>query len=241
MPENNKSRFAWYMSDGSTQRCQAFVKDRSRQCEKAAREGFKVCEFHGAGRRDSPGGRPPKHGRFSKRLPKSILAMFDEAMLDPTMLELRSEIALVTTRTEELVSTLSSNQVSLNKIVLAYETLELAFESADDPDAVATAMRSLKTCINSASSLRYTWNEILTLIQHRKSLVESERRRLLENKAMLSVDQLMLLMAQIQQVVLKEVISPEVRSRIALGLKELMTKTSVNGYSTDDSIDLEKN
>ncbi len=233
MPSKKKPRPDYwkpFMVDGKTPRCQSPKSNTGSkvQCERAASQGYSVCSKHGAGTKERPGGRPPIHGRFSKKLPASLIEQFKESVTDPKKLELDAEIALVTIRAEEMVATLSENRVHLNKIVKGYELLELAL-AKEDASLVSEGMKAMKTAINSASALRYTWSEILNLIQHRKSLVESQRKRLIENKAVLTIDQLMLLMTQIQHSILKNVDDPLTRSRIANDLKNILG----NGGSED--------
>jgi len=66
------------------------------------------------------------------------------------------------------------------------------------------------------------WDEISELLEQRRRLVDSERRRLVEMRQMITVEQLLALLAQTQQVILEHVSDRQVRARLSAEFKRLV-------------------
>lgn len=91
--------------------CTATAKATGQRCKRLAVDGYNVCQVHGAGspHKGRPGGRPIVHGRYSKHLPERLAGKFQDAMRDPNLLDLRSEVALLDIRIGELVEALGGD------------------------------------------------------------------------------------------------------------------------------------
>jgi hypothetical protein len=70
-------------------RCTAKSKQSGNRCTKPVVVGRAVCRYHGG-----LGGRPIKHGRYSKAL-GSLREAYEDARNDPTLLELRDTLAVL--------------------------------------------------------------------------------------------------------------------------------------------------
>jgi len=78
------------MPEPARKKCHAHRRDGNK-CTQWAVDGWNVCRMHGAG-----GGRPIKHGRYSRVLKKSGLAShYDEAVEDRNLFDLKEPIALL--------------------------------------------------------------------------------------------------------------------------------------------------
>ena len=82
--------------------CTAKSKRSGRQCRKSAMKGRTVCLAHGG--RTPRGVASPnfKTGRYSRSLPGHLVADYERAINDPTLLSLRDDIAL----NETMITTL---------------------------------------------------------------------------------------------------------------------------------------
>ena len=78
-----------YDVDGQPERCTAKSKQSGGRCTKPVVAGRSVCRYHGG-----LGGRPIKHGRYSKAL-GSLRGAYEESRADPTLLELRDTLAVL--------------------------------------------------------------------------------------------------------------------------------------------------
>lgn len=77
-----------------TRQCTARSKRSGQQCRKHAMHGRDVCLAHGG---KTPRGAASPHfktGRYSRSLPGHLVAAYEQALHDPTLLSLRDEIAL---------------------------------------------------------------------------------------------------------------------------------------------------
>src|SRR5690606_19849988 len=118
---------------GSGGRCTAKAKGSGERCKNAAVNGFTVCRMHGAGSKGKPGGRPIKHGRYSKHLPERLAGKYAEAQADERLLELRDEIALLDARLGELLGSLDAGESGAlwQALKAAYADLQAATKAKD--------------------------------------------------------------------------------------------------------------
>jgi len=203
-------------------RCKATSKRTGEQCKNGAVRGFSVCRFHGAGSKDKPGGRPIKHGRYSKFLPERLGPKYAEALADPQLLELRDEVGLIGTRIGELVERIDSGESAQRWKALqaAYTDLQDATRSGDKP-AFVVAMASLGHAIEAGGQDYQTWREIVGLAEARRKLAESERKRQVEMQQMISSERAMILLAAITDVVRRNVSDPSTLAAISADLRQL--------------------
>jgi hypothetical protein len=74
-------------------KCIRTSKSTGEPCKNPAVTGFNVCRHHGAGNKDTPGGRPIEHGRYSNRIPAHIQEQAD-AFKAGDALDVLDELAL---------------------------------------------------------------------------------------------------------------------------------------------------
>ena len=78
-------------------RCTATSKRTRERCKRAPSPGWAVCRMHGAG-----GGRPIKHGRYSKVLGR-LRTSYEEALAQESLLDLGPTLALLDVRAGQLL------------------------------------------------------------------------------------------------------------------------------------------
>ena len=134
-------------------------------------------------------------GRHSKYLPAGLYDRFMEAQNDPTLFELRSEVALVDTRIGELLTRIDKSDSAeiWKRLGDSFGDLRKAIMGDGDAQAVVFALGTLEKVINDGIGDWATWKEISLQVEQRRRLVESERLHQKQMQQLVSVDQMMLL------------------------------------------------
>jgi hypothetical protein len=211
-----------WSNDNLMERCIAKSKRSGEQCKNASVRGFPVCRFHGAGSKDKPGGRPITHGRYSSRLPERLAGRYGEALRDAKLFELRDEVALIGTRTGELVERIDTGESAQRwkALQMAYTNLKAATRSSDKGAFVA-AMAALEVAIEAGGQDYQTWREIVELTEQRRKLSESERKYQIAAQQMITAERAMVLLAAVVDVIRRHVDDREVLSLISSELRAL--------------------
>lgn len=147
-----------------------------------------------------------KDGRHSRVLPKRLLDDYQASLSDPDRLVLNAEIAIIDARINDLlliVDTGESGRIwsELQKQWQNY----LAANAARDKTAAETARFRVGTMITEGMAEWTAWTDLITLIDRRRKLVESERKRLVEAQKMIAVDQALAMMGLLIEAVRKHV------------------------------------
>lgn len=205
-----------------SRRCTATAKGTGERCKNVAMPGYTVCRVHGAGSRGKPGGRPIVHGRYSKYLPERLLDAYQEALADPRLLELGDEIALLGAREIELVNRLKSGE-SMGRwqaAQLVYGDLTQGIRT-NNKELARTSLAQLGDVLFAGLGDEQGWREIAELVDRRRRLVESERKRLVEMQQTITAERAMILMAAILDVIRRNVPDPQTVAAISADLRAL--------------------
>ncbi len=162
-------------------------------------------------------------GLHSKYVPAHMQAGYDQAITDPNLLSLKHDIALLDTRRDEILQQLSTGQ-TWSKVT------ELAYQVQNDLDALPM----LLDAIAEGSKEQSVWAEWSSLAEQRRKHVDSERARLKDLNAMVSVEQVMILAASFAALVKKYVSDPVALRGISEGLIKLLNRPDVTGKVTPD-------
>jgi len=175
------------------------------------------CWLHGGLTPSGPASPHWKHGKNSKhtRVVRGILSAKQREALfaarnDPDLLELLDDIALFKRRRDELLARLGSgeNGATWHALAGAYRALRRALAEVITSDKVIAALMDLDSAIRDGSSEYEHWTEIVTIVNHRARLVESERQRIVEQQQVLTAKQAETLMAMLEAAVRKHVSDP---------------------------------
>jgi hypothetical protein len=175
--------------------CTAMSKRSRQQCRRHAVTGYNVCQMHGAGspKQGRPGGRPPKDplgGRYARLLPERMLTRYQQAIADPAKLELMQEIALVDTRIADVLSRIDTGEAGKNWFAAQdhFDNLKVGIQTGNEAKQ-KLAFVNLERCIAKGVSDYAAWGEIGSLIDQRLKLTESERKRLVQEKQLVEVEE----------------------------------------------------
>lgn len=188
--------------------CRATSKRTGQQCKGNAMANG-VCYYHGG---KTPTGKAlpqTTHGRYSKHLPTRMLAEYEGAQRDSELLNLREDIALLDARLSDLLKRVDSGESGKvwRELRAAWKAVKRAPSEADATYAIA----DLGSLIEHGCMDTQAWGEIRELVEQRRKLVESERKRLIEMQQMMTAGQAQLLIAR-----LYDVVSQHVRDRSTL-------------------------
>lgn len=211
---------------GTGHRCTATSKTTGERCRNAAVTGYTVCRMHGAGSptHGRPGGRPITHGRYSKRLPDRLAARYRESQRDPRLLELRDEINLLDARLGELLDHLPTGESGLRwrQVQMAFDNMT-AVIAGGDAELFRLALDRLSRAVRGGDHEYQVWQEICQVIEQRKRLVESERKRLVDMQQMITAEHAFGLMTSIAAIIREYVRDGATLAAISTKLRALAT------------------
>lgn len=185
-------------------RCQSWNPNQGRQCGQLAMKGKIRCGSHG-GKTPSGEASPHfKHGKYSKDLKGDLLQRYEAGMDDTEWLSLRSEIALIDARLGQLVAGIGSSKDSSAAWAQAGKVAEdigqklLDYKRATvarDGPAMGNAIFEIEALTADMDKLIQIglgdvsiWQEIYTLTERRRKLVESESKRRVELRQAIAVE-----------------------------------------------------
>lgn len=155
-------------------------------------------------------------GRYSKYVPKRLRPDFDASLNDPDRLELAGQLAALDARFSELMRGLDTDNTdaSYTDLPKKWEMMERAQLAGRQEHAMQLYME-IKAGLTLAARLQSTWAEMYDVIERRRKVVESERKRMLESAELLSIGQTMALVDQLQGAVFEIVKDRATLSAIA--------------------------
>ena len=220
-PRNKRGRLSMPPDD---RRCLARSKQRQDRCQNYREPGLTVCRIHGA---KSPSGFEAKGfqtGRYSRALPRHLTERFETLVADPEILDLSRDLALLDARAEELIARLESGESSQAWQAArdALTRLDAALRE-DDERELELSMRQLVGILSAAAGREATWRDIRELLQERRLLAETERRRLVDLHQMVTVEELMLFASALVGIVNRYVDDQSTRTAIAVETRALLS------------------
>lgn len=206
-------------------RCTAKSKQSGEQCKRHAVPGMTVCAMHGG---KTPGGIASPHfktGRHSKYVPARMRERYEEALTDDALLALDAEIALLDARIADLLSRVDTGEsgAAWTQAGKSYRELKNAMGKIDIP-AAQDAMQQLEAALGDGSADYTAWNEIQSLVQQRRALVETERKRLVDLEQMITVEQGMILVGTLLGIIKARVSDPAILAAIQTDVNALLAQ-----------------
>jgi hypothetical protein len=203
--------------------CDAMSKRSGKLCRRPASRGSTKCHIHGGKSLKGLASPTLRHGRYSRSLPTRLAARYEQAANDPDLLNMSEDIALLDTRLSERLARLDSGEsgVLWKKAQTAYYTMRQAMRAGDTP-AAGVAMDELGGLITRGHTDHLAWGEIQDLLDQRRRLVDSERKRRVEAEQNITVEKALLLVGAIGQVIKTHVTDRQLLAAISADLEDLM-------------------
>lgn len=174
--------------------------------------------MHGGpnGKRSGPAHHNWKGGVTSQYWPKRLRADFDRSINNPQRLELGEAIGGIDARFAELVRALGGENTDVGFVDLAKKWREMErTQLAGQTDQSGQLYAEIKRGVNAAARVESTWRELYRVMEQRRRLVESERKRLVEQAEVITMGQAVQLFTNLQQAVLDNVTDKAALGRIA--------------------------
>lgn len=192
----------------------------SRYCRNLVEsEGWR-CRFHGG--ESLIGALSPtfKDGSRSRYVPKKLLSTYEGALEDKELMTLRQDVALLETRMRELLGGLERTDGV--KIFPKLRACLDRMHGTTNKDVRFAAFEEMQDLINKGMYEEGAWNEIREILEQRRRIIESERKRLVEMHQMISLEQMLTMIAAISASVKKHVTDKSSLKAIASDIKKLM-------------------
>lgn len=207
--------------------CKATVRKTGEQCRRAAVTGKTVCQVHGAGSpyKGRPGGGVmTQGGRYGSSIPARLASRYYEARTDIELLVLREEVSLVDSRLADLLKRVDTNEAGhwWKELQRVYKEYRAAEGKADLP-AMRHSLYEWGSIIQLGLSDYAAWNEVYNVLEQRRKLVESERKRLVEMQQYVTAEKAMALISSLVGIVQDHVADPKIYAAIAADVGKLIT------------------
>ena len=196
--------------------CTAKSKRTGKRCKAKAMRGKRVCYHHGG--RTPSGFAFPHHktGRHSKDLPARLLARYETAISDPDLLELRDEIAVTDARLSDVLTRVDRGESGqMWRELKTRWDAHLNARAEGDMEAERATLDEMGNLIQRGMADDAAWGEAMRLIDQRRRLVESERKRRVELQQVLTADQAMVMVTTLIDAVRRNVKDQKTLSAIS--------------------------
>lgn len=221
--------------------CKAKSKRSGKQCKNPAMIGKEVCRMHGGKSPSGPDAGNYKHGAYSKVLPERLLATFAEALDDPEFLSNREEIALLKSRVMDLIKRVDSGESGRHwrDAKDAMKQFKIARASKDTVN-MNRYLGELETIINRGVSDYAAWDEVSKAVAQRRRLVESERKRRVEQGQVIALNEAIVLIDNIMRIITEVVSDPVMLSRLSDRLQALLASSEALAIIEGEYVDNEQ-
>lgn len=213
-------------------RCKARSKRSGEQCKKDAMLGREVCLAHGG--RSPIGVASPnlKHGRSSRDLPTRLHQRYHEFLSDRRYVELRDEVAVIDVFISQALRGLDTGDSSWFRKELM-RTWKALLKARRDGDAeeMTKLMNDLGELIETHHGPQAAEADVVKLIQQRKRLVESERKRRIEEQHMVAIEEVMVFAGAMLEAVRRNVADPHKAAAIAAELHALLEREGLSSQN----------
>lgn len=163
-------------------RCGSKLRGKDRYCQKYPVAPNGRCDLHGGNTPygiASPHWKTGDHSRYPS-LPKRLTDAYKASLDDPDAFSLRSNLGIIDSRINELLSNLdnSASSVAIWIDIRKHWAAFLSANRANDLAKANLAVTKLNELINTGDANSDTWFEILQATKLRKELVDSDAKRL---------------------------------------------------------------
>lgn len=216
----------WRNEDGQSV-CGAHPKSRTweyRRCRQTIKAKNGRCNDHGGQTPEGEAHGAFRHGKYSGALPDNLRAKYEEVREDEHLKDLREELAIIETRIHAALDSLDAEDSAQlwADINNEFRNFQAARE-AGDAQAIAKSVNSLSRLIERGASVRSQWEEIGNLIERKRRLVDSERRREKALQAYVPYDQFMIQIRALSKVLREHIDDRKTLQAVIRDLKSVLS------------------
>ena len=219
-------------------RCQQYKNDGSGQCGSPAVSGYHNCKWHGGktkrqvtremSRRDKSA---IAEGRYHKNMPKEIVNSYARSLADPDLLNLTNEIALIDSRTSELIETLKD--VPSPDYPALLKRLDKLIRDCDD-EYLLSELETLREGFAGGHARDSAWDKITDAIKTRVTIADAERKRRSDMQGYLTSKQVMQLAGQLIDMATQRITDADSMRAFAKDIKRVTGGHFVTGGQPSD-------
>lgn len=182
------------------------------------------CRLHGGKSLGGIASPTYQTGRYSKYLPARLSARYQEARTDGELLALREEIALTDARLGDLLARVDTGESGALWRQLMDVRMELITAiKASDQKGQKEYIGLILDLISQGHADYHAWGEVAAVLDQRRRLVESERKRLTEMQQMITAERAMVLLNAVVGVIQTHVHDRTTLAAISTDIQRLVT------------------
>jgi hypothetical protein len=195
-------------------KCGALTRQGTACLQPAMRNGR--CRMHGG--KTPRGAELPQfsHGRYSKAIPDRLSVRYEEALSDAERHDLRHEIALSEAEIDDLLAGMGRGESdSLLLLLQDRERQMRAAKTRGDSERAGRRLREILTLIRCGGDESLAWKDVDGWIARKTRTVEADARIAATKQQMISVEEMMALIALILSAIRRHVPDQSVRNALA--------------------------
>lgn len=201
------------------------AKTRSgKSCKQIAMQNGR-CKMHGGKSLKgiaSPTFKDGKHSKYIAAIPGRIKKDFEQLRERDDLLRLNDDIALIDTRILDVLRRVDAGDGAIWKEIEKAHRAYLAARKSGDDDLIEQRITELSAVIERGVTDYQAWAEVKSLIEQRRRLVESERKRELEEQEVLTAREAAALFNALLSIIVEHVTDPSTRQRIQTAVTGLI-------------------
>lgn len=203
--------------------CGAWNHRRRKYCKGIPIPGKNRCYFHGG---ETPRGIQAsryKSGDYSRDMTEQLAKRFREAIADTELLSLRKDVALIDASIGERLSAMHEGEAAELWIrgKKTYKELLAALKRQDDLESTRL-MSELGSILGHGYDNTLAMREVHKKQDLKRKIIDSERKRMMDMRQMVSIEELMLVVGALVDSLKKHVHDPQALSLVSNDLRKLL-------------------
>lgn len=203
--------------------CGGWNSKRHKYCRAYPIPGKNRCKNHGGASKRGIEAPNYKHGGYSRDMPEKLATRFREFQGNSELLSLRDDIALTTAGIAEKVASLHTGEAGDLWIEAHEKWRELlkAIKRQDETESTAL-MSEIGRILDSGYHNTLTWKDIHRKQDIKRKLIDSERKRLVDMRQMVTIEELMMVVGALVDSLKKHVHDTQALSYVSADLRKLL-------------------
>jgi hypothetical protein len=164
------------------------------------------------------------HGRYSKSLPDRMVERYEQALADEERHDLADEIALAEMKVDDLLAGIKHGES--DRLWLKLSSLEMKMRNAPEEKS-AGYLTEIIRIIQQGGSEALAWQDVEQWVTRKQRVVETDMRVAQTKQEMVSIEEVMALMAGILDSIRRHVEDQATRTALARDIRALGTQGGV--------------
>lgn len=205
-------------------RCKSKAKTTGKRCRKDVVPGYEVCNTHGGKTPRGWDSVHTKHGGYIDNPQERLFERYQNAINDPQIVDLKAEIALITTRIGEMISNLADakrNGSIWNDVRDARDEIKRSMNSGDFKKMIA-AYDYLDRVVIAGYEDQSIWDNLGRLVEQQRKLIESQHKLQTDADKLITIEDLTHSVMRLTAIIKKHVDDRKILSAINTDIREFM-------------------